>query len=110
MTKNRDIALMPEGQKELAKNMPQLLEAIKKGSPVASAWLINWRSKRSVTQEAATQAEEIRQEVTTVSQEPEQTSLAHWCGFPTDMTRCSPFFPMKPNELGHREFLRGRGD
>lgn len=106
MAKNRDIDLTPEEQEDLAESMPQLLDAIENGSPVASAWLTSWRSKRGLTQEAIAQAEEIRQEVTPAALEPEQATLSQWCGFPTDMTRCSPFFPMKPNELGHREFLR----
>lgn len=105
MTQSRNIDLTPEEQAELAEKMPKLLEAIAKGSPAAAPWLASWRSTRSVAEEAQTQAEEIRQKVTTSAQEPEQASFAQWCGFPTDMTRCSPFFPMNPKELGHREYL-----
>lgn len=108
MTQSRNIDLTPEEQAELAENMPQLLEAIEKGSLVAGAWLANWRSKRSMAEEATAQAKEVRQEVVTAikAASPEQASLTQWCGFPTDMTRCSPFFPMNVKELGHREFLR----
>lgn len=108
MTQSRNIDLTPEEQAELAENMPQLLEAIEKGSLVAGAWLANWRSKRSMAEEATAQAKEVRQEVVTAikAASPEQASLTQWCGFPTDMTRCSPFFPMRNNELGHRVFLR----
>lgn len=107
MTQSRNIDLTPEEQAELAENIPQLLEAIEKGSLVAGAWLANWRSKRGVAEEATVQAKEIRQEVVTAikAASPEQASLAQWCGFPTDMTRCSPFFPMNPNELGERRYL-----
>lgn len=107
MTQSRNIDLTPEEQAELAENMPQLLEAIEKGSPVAGAWLANWRSKRSVAEEAQEQAAEIQQEVAAAIEAagPEQASLAQWCGFPTDMTRCSPFFPMNSNELGERRYL-----
>lgn len=108
MTQSKNIDLTPEEQAELAENMPQLLEALEKGSPVAGAWLASWRGKRSVTDEAREQAEEIRQEVAAAIEAagPEQISLVQWCGFPTDMTRCSPFFPMNPNGLGERRFLR----
>lgn len=111
MTQSRNIDLTPEEQEELAEKNPQLLEAIEKGNPVAPAWLASWRSwqgKLDVSDEAQEQAEEIQREVAAAIEAagPEQASLAHWCGFPTDMTRCSPFFPMNAKELGKREFLR----
>ena len=103
---NRNTELTAEEQAKISEETPMLLEALKNGGPAAQAWLAHWRSKHSIAEEATTQAEEIRQKVMTAAQEPEQGSLAQWCGFPTDMTRCSPFFPMNPKELGHREFLR----
>lgn len=108
MTKIQVNDLTPEEQAELAENMPMLLEALEKGSPVAPAWLANWRSKRGIVKEAREQAAEIQKAVAAAVEAagPEQANLAHWCGFPTDMTRCSPFFPMRNNELGHRDFLR----
>lgn len=108
MTQSRNIDLTPEEQAEIAEKMPKLLEAIETGSLAAVPWLASWRSQRSVGEEAQGQAEEIRQEVAAAIEAsgPEQASLAQWCGFPTDMTRCSPFFPMNVKELGHREFLR----
>ena len=107
MTKNQVNDLTPEEQAELAENMPMLLEAIETGSPVAPAWLANWRSKRSVGEEAREQAAEIQKAVAAAVEAagPEQASLAQWCGFPTDMTRCSPFFPMNAKELGERRYL-----
>lgn len=54
--------------------------------------------------EARSQAEIIRNEVGK-SVGPEQTQLGTWCGYPTDMTRCSPFFPMNAKELGQRVYL-----
>lgn len=104
MTQEKNTVLTPDEQSQIAENLPMLLQAIESGSPIASAWLAQWRGKRALGDEAADQAEGIRQEVTVAP--PEQGTLAHWCGFPTDMTRCSPFFPMRNNELGHREFLR----
>ena len=107
MTQSTNIDLTPEEQAEIAEEMPKLLEAIEKGSPAAIPWLASWRSQRSVAEEAQEQAKEIRQEVVAAIKAagPEQASLAQWCGFPTDMTRCSPFFPMNPNELGNRQYL-----
>lgn len=104
MTHEKNTDLTPEEQAELAEKMPMLLEAIAKGSPIAPGWLASWRSKRDMVEEAKSQGEEIRREVATSL--PEQGTLAQWCGFPTDMTRCSPFFPMNPKELGERRFLR----
>ena len=107
MTQSRNIDLTPEEQAELAEKMPMLLEALEKGSPVAPAWLANWRSKRGITEEAREQAAEIQKAVAAAVEAagPEQASLAQWCGFPTDMTRCSPFFPMNAKELGERRYL-----
>lgn len=104
MTQEKNTSLTPEEQGELAENLPMLLRAIESGSPVGTAWLTQWRSKRALGEEAIDQAEAIHQEVKAAP--PEQGHIAQWCGFPTDMTRCSPFFPMNPKELGHREFLR----
>ena len=101
MTKNQVNDLTPEEQ---AQAPAELLAALESGSVAASAWLASWRHRRSIGEEATAQAEEIRQEVATAikTAPQEQASLAQWCGFPTDMTRCSPFFPMNPNELGDR--------
>lgn len=108
MTKEKNIELTPEEQAELEQNLPVLLEAIAKGSAIAPAWLASWRSRRNVSEEAKEQAQKIQNEVATAikSAPSEQVSLAQWCGFPTDMTRCSPFFPMNVKELGRREFLQ----
>lgn len=104
MSKEFSQILTPEEQAELAENMPMLLDAIAKDSPAAAPWLAHWRSKRSVAEEAQEQANEIRQEVAAAP--PEQGIIAQWCSFPTDMTRCSPFFPVRNNDLEHREFLQ----
>ena len=113
MTQSKDIDLTPEEQAEIAKSAPQLLEAIKRGSPAAAGWLVSWRREYSqnrayrIAEMAQKQAEEIRREVAAAieASAPEQGQLTQWCGFPTDMTRCSPFFPMRNNELGERRFL-----
>ena len=104
MTKNQVNDLTPEEQ---AQAPAGLLAAIENGSVVASAWLASWRSQRSIGEEATAQAEEIKLEVATAikTAPQEQANLAQWCGFPTDMTRCSPFFPLNVKELGERRFL-----
>lgn len=94
--------LTPEEKTELEASNPRLLEAIKENHTIAGAWLASWR--RGPQEEAQEQAAEIRQ---AVSEAPaEQETLFKWCGFPTDMTRVSPFFPIATAELGKRPFLR----
>lgn len=113
MTQSKNIELTPEEQDEIAKRAPQLLEAIKKGSPAAAGWLASWRREygqnrpHSIAEMAQKQAEEIRREVAAAIEAsgPEQGQITQWCGFPTDMTRCSPFFPLNAKELGERRFL-----
>jgi hypothetical protein len=100
----KPIELTPEEQTELEQSLPQLLQAIESGSPVAGAWLADWRCKRTVGEVAQEQADVIRTEVGASA--PEQGSLATWCGYPTDMTRCSPFFPMNSRDItSKREYL-----
>ncbi|OMQ02025.1 hypothetical protein BW722_06430 [Lawsonia intracellularis] len=101
---NANIELTPEEEKELACINPQLLEELKSGSPIGKAWIASIRRGMELGEEAQKQATAIRKEVT--SSAPEQNSLMTWCGYPTDLTRCSPFFPMNPKELGNRDFLR----
>lgn len=70
---------------------------------------INLRSamiERRIVDEATEQAAAIREEVAAMTG-PEQVPLAVWCGYPTDLTRCSPFFPMNVRELGKRDYLEG---
>lgn len=41
-----------------------------------------------------------------IAKEPEaQASLLDWCGYPTDFTRCSPFFPLPPDAQGKRRYF-----
>lgn len=103
MTQEKNTDLTPEEQAEIKSSAPRLLQALQGNEPGAAGWLMAWRSKRSMSEEAKAQAEAIRQEV--VAAPPEQGHIAQWCGFPTDMTRCSPFFPLPPYSLGKREYL-----
>jgi hypothetical protein len=96
--------LTPEETAELETSNPRLLMAIQENNIVASAWLASWRHQRDLPETAKEQAAEIRQ---AVAEAPaEQENLFRWCGFPTDMTRVSPFFPMGPHESKERPFLR----
>ena len=82
-----------------------LLSALENGNMVAEAWLASWRNQPAdVAESAQEQATAIQASI--LSAPPEQASLYQWCGFPTDMTRVSPFHPMQVNELGDRPFLR----
>ena len=106
MTQDRTIELTPEEQAELSKTMPDIVERIERRDRQAIAALNGLRYRMSLLTQAREQAEEIKREVAAAIEAsgPEQGHLAHWCGFPTDMTRCSPFFPMQNNALEHREF------
>ena len=97
-------SLTPEEKAKLEADNHPLLKALAEGSALASAWLASWRNPRTDAETAQEQAAEIREAVATAP--AEQETLFKWCGFPTDMTRVSPFFPMQTNELGQRPFMR----
>ncbi|HME42158.1 MAG TPA: hypothetical protein VKF36_03645 [Syntrophorhabdales bacterium] len=62
----------------------------------------------TVQEEAAEQAAEVREMVAPGGKLPPiQESLFKWAGFPTDMTRVSPFFPLNVKDLKDRPFLKG---
>lgn len=100
---NVNTELTPQEEKELAEINPKLLEELKSGSPIGKAWLASIQRSRELGELALEQAKEIRGEVANAA--PEQNSLMTWCGYPTDITRCSPFFPMGPKELTNRPYL-----
>ena len=96
--------LSPEERAELEATNAGLLKAIQENNVIAGAWLASWRHRKDLPETAQEQAAEIRQ---AVAEAPaEQESLFRWCGFPTDMTRVSPFYPMATQELGKRPFMR----
>lgn len=92
--------LTPEEHAQLQEEgKDALLKALEQGHMIAEAWLASWRNPaQEESQIAQQQAQEIHQSI--MSAPPEQTSLFQWCGFPTDMTRVSPFHPMALQELG----------
>ena len=106
MTDDEFKDLTPEEQAQLAVEQPKLLEAWKNHEIIARGWITAWRRKKSVGEEAEEQANQIQKEVAAKIGSGEQGSLLTWCGFPTDMTRCSPFFPILANELGDRKYMR----
>lgn len=100
-------AIAPETQEEKPEWMStedwELVESL----PVSareSAIVMRQKMKERLELEPLTQAQFIKDKVGEAAG-PEQTHLATWCGYPTDMTRCSPFFPMSPKEIGNREYL-----
>ncbi len=97
--------LTPEEHAALKAQGHKLLAALEEGNIVAEAWLAFWRN--GLRDEAQAQAAEVREMIAPGGQPaPEQGSLMQWCGFPTDMTRVSPFFPMAQDEMKERPFLR----
>lgn len=108
----KDLTLTPEERAELETTGHRLLEALAKGekeggfhATIAAAWLSSWR--RRDADEAKAQAAEVKVLIEPEGQPaPEQGSLMQWCGFPTDMTRVSPFFPLAQQEMKDRPFMR----
>lgn len=99
--------LTPEEQAEIETLRPKLFSALTEGkdTTIVRAWLASWRNEKDLQGTAQEQSAEIRQ---AVAEAPaEQETLFKWCGFPTDMTRVSPFYPVQTNELGKRPFMRG---
>lgn len=95
-----------EERQVMAESTPELLKALEEQKAIAPAWLASWRKKREMGDEAFTQAQELVGKVVESIPQHKEQSLGSWFGFPTDMTRVSPFFPMNRNQLGEREFLR----
>ena len=102
--------LTAEERAELTAENPQLLAEI--DSTEGHFSRLNkihlWRVSKlpSVENEEATrQAATIQEEVAKLQTNVEQTTLAHWCGYPTDLTRCSPFFPLNQRVLGERKYM-----
>ena len=103
--------LTDEERQALEEMSPAMLEHAESGSLTAqralSGWLKSHRARNKNTQEVAqAQAQEIRQLVAQGTPKTQQGCFATWMGYPTDMTRCSPFFPMNVRNLGKRDFLQ----
>lgn len=66
------------------------------------------RAGDEVQTEAVKEAVEARNNVAPGGKlPPVQENLFKWAGFPTDMTRVSPFFPLNVKDLKDRPFLKG---
>jgi hypothetical protein len=73
-----------------------------------SGWL---KARRNLSIEAEAKASAETAQATIAASPPEQHSMLGWFGFPTDLTRCTPFFPLNRRALAvsedlHRDFLR----
>lgn len=95
-----------EERQALSETAPKLLKLLDEKKDFAVAWLAGWRKRRDMGEEAFDQAMDLAGKVQEHTPAQQQQTLAQWFGFPTDMTRVSPFFPMNRNQLGEREFLR----
>ncbi len=101
------IDLTPEEQEELRENFPERWERLKNHDPVTRAWVRMWKAQNAnqwPTYEPSRQAKDIHEVVGEA--EPERGNFLGWFGFPTDLTRCSPFFPLNAKETGKRDFLQ----
>ena len=96
-----------EQEQELIQaEVPALAQAIESGSPTAKAWLANWRAKKESPELfAKAQGDEIKKEVAQATPPTTQLTFHSFLGYPTDMTRTSPFFPLNQRDLGKREYL-----
>jgi len=100
--------------KKAPKNDSQTeIPAIKTTSPQISEALnailerVKEQSRNEVQAEAVNQANETREIIAPGGKfPPVQESLFKWAGFPTDMTRVSPFFPMNVKDLKDRPFMK----
>ena len=104
--------LTDEERQELENQIPSMLAGADAGKLHAQRALAAWISKRRglpISEEAKASAEEMR--ATIAAAPKEQGSMLGWFGFPTMLTRTSPFFPKNRNELAtgeglDRKFLR----
>lgn len=102
-TKNKTGIPGPEEVRELEKENPVLLHALLEGKPAARAWYSYWKRAKEQpdSREAREQAAFFQAGITRILAGDENA----WCGYPTDMTRCSPFFPVNSRENTSRDYL-----
>ena len=61
---------------------------------------------KTIEGQAESVAGEIRNEIAPQGKLPaQQGNLLQLCGYPTDMTRCSPFFPVAQQRMNERQYL-----
>jgi hypothetical protein len=107
--------LTDEERQELENQIPSMLAGAEAGKLIAQRALAAWIANRrglSIEEEAMAAGKEMRDLVQAAqAQGGEQGSLAGWFGFPTVLTRTSPFFPKNRKDLAtgegrDRAFLR----
>ena len=102
-----NIFLSEEEQERIKAEVPALYEGLMNGDPKMNVWLKDWRRRQEEPEKhAQAQGQEIRQEVAQATPKEAQLTFQTMLGYPTDMTRTSPFFPLNQRELGRRDFLR----
>lgn len=110
---NSILALQYEACQEAKTEIPALLEAV----------IQNWKASGcpssvdlprtpveapgSLVSIATKQGKETSQVVAHIVKKapPEQGNLLVWCGYPTNISRVSPFFPMNNKEKGRRDVI-----
>lgn len=78
---------------------PEYLKRIERKDPLIKAWLTGWRSRQSIIV-----YEDANFEI--VNGKNAECAAALICHYPTDLTRCSPFFPISTQNLSSRAFLQ----
>ncbi len=105
--------LTAEERQALEEMSPAMLEHAEAGSLTAQRALSGWlKARRGVSIEAEAKASAETAQAVIAAAPAEQGSMLGWFGFPTDLTRCSPFFPLNRRALAvredlHRDFLQG---
>ena len=99
--------LTAEERQALEEMSPAMLEHAEAGSLTAQRALSGWLKARRghpIEDEAKATADAMRNAIESAPKD--QPSFLGWFGFPTDMSRTSPFFPKNRRHLKSRPFLR----
>jgi hypothetical protein len=108
----KDLTLTPEERAKLEATGHPLLSLLEEADDpgkkaMAAGWLAAWRNPPSESEEAKAIFSKVQDLVAPGGKlPPEQGDLMQFCGFPTDMTRVSPFFPIAQHELHDRTLLK----
>lgn len=110
---NTILAVQYESCQEHHTELPPLLEAVIRnwkasGCPtLADIGRTPIEAPQSILSVAEEQGKETTKAVATIVKKtpPEQGNLLVWCGYPTSISRVSPFFPMNNKEKGRRDII-----
>ncbi|NCD11276.1 MAG: hypothetical protein EOL93_01885 [Epsilonproteobacteria bacterium] len=101
-------SLSSEELEEIKSEKNGLYQAIKANSPAGKAWLASWRRQKKIDEHVvlmSNQAIIFKQKIENIIKEGVDENGSEWASYPTDLTRCSPFFPMGKQEMAKRIFL-----